>query len=66
MRNRWKQLKAYVACESGAAEIIAVIVLVAVVLILAIAFREQLSGLLSDIWGAIRGRESEITADFEL
>jgi len=66
MRNRLKLIKQYFLSESGAAEIIAVIVLVAIAIILAIAFREQIGELLSNIWSAINGRENEITADLEL
>mgnify|MGYP000913338533 CR=1 len=66
MKERLKQMKQYIQSECGAAEIIAVIVLVAIAIILAIAFREQIGELLSNIWNAINGRESEITADLEL
>ena len=52
--------------RDGAAEIIAVIILVAIAIILGIAFREQIGQLLTDIWNAIKGRERELINDFEL
>lgn len=66
MKSRIEIMKLYFRRENGAAEIIAVIVLVAIVIILAIAFREQIGEFLSNIWSAISGRGSEITSDLEL
>lgn len=61
-----RRVKDYFSRERGAAEIVAVIVLAAIALIFAIAFRKEIGGLLSDIWSAVRGRQGELTADFEL
>lgn len=65
MKGRLKLAKTILQNETGAAEIIAVIVLVAIVLILAIAFRSEIGDLLQNIWSSIRGRETELTSDFE-
>jgi FlaG/FlaF family flagellin (archaellin) len=66
MRKKPGRLRNYVNRNDGAAEIIAVIVLVAIAIVLGIAFREQIGELLSDIWNAIRGRERELISEFEL
>lgn len=66
MKKTCKRIRDFLRCKNGSAEIIACIVLVAIAIILGIAFREQLSDLLSNIWGAIRGRERELIADLEL
>ena len=50
--------------EKGAAEIIATIVLVAIVVLLALFFREQIGNLVSSIWSAISGKEGELTNSF--
>lgn len=63
MRHR---LNRFFYSERGAAEIIAVIVLAAIALIFAIAFRKEIGDLLAEIWEAVRGRQGELTADFEL
>lgn len=51
--------------EWGGAEILATIVLVAIVILLAVAFRSQLNSMVNNIWSAISGKTSEITSDFE-
>jgi FlaG/FlaF family flagellin (archaellin) len=66
MISRIKLLKAYLNNESGAAKIIAVIVLVAIAIILAIAFRTQIGDFLQNIWSSISGREDELTSEFDL
>lgn len=66
MREIRNWCRTFIKCEHGAAEIVAVIVLAAIALIFAIAFRNEIGGLLSDIWQAVRGRQGELTADFEL
>ena len=50
--------------EKGGAEIIATIVLVAIVVLLALFFREQIGNLVSSIWSAIAGKEDELTQSF--
>ncbi len=64
MRTRAKTIADFIRSESGAAEIIAVIVLVAIAIILAIAFRAQVGDFLQNLWGSIRGREDELTSEF--
>ena len=50
--------------EKGGAEIIATIILVAVVVLLALFFREQIGALVTNIWSSISGKEGEITESF--
>ena len=50
--------------EKGGAEIIATIILVAIVVLLALFFREQIGSLVSSIWGSITGQSEQITASF--
>lgn len=50
--------------EKGGSEIIATIILVAVVVLLALFFRTQIGNLVSSIWRSITGKESQITASF--
>ena len=50
--------------EKGGSEIIATIILVAVVVLLALFFREQIGSLISNIWNSITGAEGEITESF--
>lgn len=66
MKKLSNMVKTTLRKENGAAEIIAVIVLVAIALIFAIAFRNEIGDLLSSIWDAVRGREEDLTADFRL
>ncbi|MGI6577501.1 MAG: Flp1 family type IVb pilin [Eubacteriales bacterium] len=66
MRKNRINIKEIISQRDGAAEIIAVIVLVAIAIILGIAFREQIGELLSELWNAIKGRERELISDFEL
>jgi flagellin-like protein len=66
VRKNRINIKEIISQRDGAAEIIAVIVLVAIAIILGIAFREQIGELLSELWNAIKGRERELISDFEL
>jgi len=66
MKETCRKIRHILYRKEGSAEIIAVIVLVAIAIILGIAFREQISEMLSNIWGAIRGKERELIADLEL
>lgn len=55
---------AFLKEERGGAEILAVIILVAIVVLLAVFFREQLGELVSEIWNSISGKTEKISADF--
>ena len=66
MKKTSRRIRHILCRREGSAEIIAVIVLVAIAIILGIAFREQISEMLTNIWDAIRGREQELIADLEL
>lgn len=46
VKNFWKQ-------EKGGSEIVAVIVLIAIVMLLAVLFKDQLSDLVERIWNSI-------------
>lgn len=52
--------------ERGGAEIVATIVLVAIVVLLAVAFREQLVSLVQGIWSGITDKAGEINQDIDL
>ncbi|MGI6039320.1 MAG: hypothetical protein GX257_08095 [Clostridiales bacterium] len=66
MKVTYGKTRRILSQREGSAEIIAVIVLVAIAIILGIAFRGQISEMLSNIWDAVRGRERELIADLEL
>lgn len=50
--------------EVGGAEILATIILIAIVVLLAVAFRKQLSVIVDNIWKTINGKAGELTTDF--
>ncbi|MDR1158452.1 MAG: hypothetical protein LBK75_09175 [Oscillospiraceae bacterium] len=72
VRAKWtkdallQKTKNFIHEERGGAEIIAVIILVAIVVLLAVAFRSQLGTLVKNIWSSISGKETELTSDFDL
>jgi flagellin-like protein len=72
IRAKWaksalvQKTKNFIREERGGAEIIAVIILVAIVVLLAVAFRSQLGELVKNIWSAIKGQEKTITGEFDL
>ena len=57
-------MKRFAREEKGGAEIIATIILVAIVVLLALFFREQIGNLVSSIWGGITGQSEQITTSF--
>lgn len=52
--------------EKGGGEIVGAIVVIAIVVLLAVAFKDQLGKLMESIWSAISGKEGDITSDMNL
>lgn len=52
--------------EVGGAEILATIILIAIVVLLAVAFRQQLGKIVKDIWSSISGRTGDLTSEFPM
>lgn len=59
------KVKSFLKEEKGGAEIIATIVLVAVVVLLALFFKDQITEMVNNIWGAVSGREGDITSPID-
>ena len=47
--------------ESGEVNIVAIVVLIGIAVILALAFKDAIIGVLQDLFAAIRGKTGEIT-----
>lgn len=59
-----ERMKEFLQEEKGGAEIVSVIVLVAIVILLAVFFRSQLGTLVNKIWGGISGKADALTKEF--
>lgn len=60
------KVKHFFTEEKGGGEIVGAIVLIAIVVLLAVAFKKQLGELMKSIWSSISGQESNITSDMNL
>lgn len=56
IQELWKQ-------EKGGSEIVAVIVLIAVVMLLAVLFKEQLGNLVENIWNSINSNANGVVTN---
>lgn len=59
------KLGRFIKDERGEVNIVATIILLGIAVLLAVAFRNQISGLVKSIFDAIRGKEDELIKDFE-
>ena len=59
-------MKNFLTKERGGSEIVATIILVAIVVLLAVAFRGELETLVSNIWDGVSEKTNEINSDFEM
>lgn len=59
-----EKLSEFRSQEVGGAEILATIILIAIVVLLAVAFRQQLSSIVTKIWGSISGKTDTLMQDF--
>lgn len=60
------KVKQFFTEEKGGGEIVGAIVLIAIVVLLAVAFKDQLEDLMSNIWSSISGQESNVTNPMDL
>jgi flagellin-like protein len=58
------KLGRFIKDERGEVNIVATIILLGIAVLLAVAFRNQISGLVSDIFTKISGKGEELTKDF--
>ena len=58
------KLGRFIKDERGEVNIVATIILLGIAVLLAVAFRKQIGGLVTDIFNAIRGKEKELTKGF--
>lgn len=63
LRAKFIQLK---KSENGGAEIIAVVVLIAIVVVLGVAFKSQIADLIKNIWSGITGNTADLNASVDL
>ena len=59
------KLGRFIKDERGEVNIVATIILLGIAVLLAVAFREQIGELVSDIFTKISGKGDELTKDFE-
>lgn len=62
--NFMNRVKDFMKEEKGGAEIVATIVLVAIVVLLAVAFKDQLAGLVSDVWAGVDANADKLSETF--
>lgn len=58
------KLGRFIKDERGEVNIVATIILLGIAVLLAVAFRNQIGGLVDKIFSAISGKEKELTKDF--
>jgi flagellin-like protein len=59
------KLGRFIKDERGEVNIVATIILLGIAVLLAVAFRNQIGGLVTKIFNAISGKEKELTKGFE-
>lgn len=59
------KLGRFIKDERGEVNIVATIILLGIAVLLAVAFRKQIGGLVTEIFDAIRGKEKDLTEGFE-
>ncbi len=62
--NIKNNVKGFLKEEKGGAEIVATIVLVAIVVLLAVAFKEQLGTLVQDVWAGVNANADKLSETF--
>lgn len=63
LRAKYTQLK---NSENGGAEIIAVVVLIAIVVVLGVAFKDKIADLIKNIWEGITGNTAGLNEGVDL
>jgi flagellin-like protein len=58
------KLGRFIKDERGEVNIVATIILLGIAVLLAVAFRNQISGLVKSVFDAISGKEKELTKGF--
>lgn len=59
------KLGRFIKDERGEVNIVATIILLGIAVLLAVAFRKQINGLVESVFNAIRGKEVDLTEDFK-
>lgn len=59
------KLGRFIKDERGEVNIVATIILLGIAVLLAVAFRKQINGLVKSVFDAIRGKEKDLTENFQ-